>query len=97
MAAKASVQLVNFKTMDITKAIALLKDHGDRHANDKYYKSIIDMSGALKSKEFTLLTAQKYLSRYLANGGEKTGNPDDLLKACHYILFELQNRIDSNK
>lgn len=30
----------------------------------------------------------KYLSRYMAVGGDKARNPEDLLKAAHYILIE---------
>jgi hypothetical protein len=45
------------------------------------------------SREFgtgvNMFCATKYLQRYLTNGFSKSANPTDLLKAIHYILFEL--------
>ena len=88
------VQLENFKTMDITKAMEVLAKHVGEHSNNKYQHSILDSERSLEQPTFTLLTAHKYIVRYLAQQGEKTRNPQDLLKACHFILFELQNRIN---
>lgn len=83
--------------MDITKAMEVLVKHVNEHSNNKYQASILDSERSLEQPTFTLLTAHKYIVRYLAKSGEKTGNPNDLLKACHFILFELQNRINNDK
>jgi hypothetical protein len=80
--------------MNITKAMEVLAKHVAEHSNNKYQNSILDSEESLKQPVFTLLTAHKYIVRYLAKSGEKNANPNDLLKACHFILFELQNRID---
>lgn len=57
----------------------------------------LDMGGILSSTDpgarwFTVGNAAKYISRYLAPSGEKRDNPRDLLKAIHYLLFELRRR-----
>jgi len=85
----------NFKTMNITKALEALTMHIERHSNNKYQHSIIDTEKPLHQPVFTLLTANKYIARYLAKAGEKNSNPEDLLKAAHFILFEIQNRLDN--
>jgi hypothetical protein len=36
-----------------------------------------------------MFCASKYIQRYITNGFSKSANPTDLLKAIHYILFEL--------
>lgn len=81
--------------MDITKALQALTKHCTEHSNNKYQNSIINTEPSLREPRFTLLTANKYIARYLATSGEKRGNPQDLLKAAHFILFELQSTIDA--
>lgn len=40
-------------------------------------------------KGANLFTTLKYLQRYISTGFAKSGNPEDLMKSMHYILFEL--------
>jgi hypothetical protein len=81
--------------MNVEKALESLKTHVLKHSNNKYQNSIIDSEGSLRVPQFTLLTAVKYITRYLAKSGEKNGNPEDLLKACHFLLFEMQAVVDA--
>lgn len=80
--------------MDVTQAMALVVNHVDKHSDNKYQNSIVDTEKALKQPVFTLFTAQKYVARYLAFKGEKNKQRVDLLKAVHFILFEIQNNMD---
>jgi len=83
--------------MNVDKALAELTSHIQKYGNNKYQHSVIDTENSLKEPRFTLLTAEKYLARYLAHSGEKTGQVQDLLKAAHFILFEVQSRLSANK
>lgn len=47
----------------------------------------------LQSKEFLIGNAAKYLTRYMSEGDEKSGNRDDLFKAIHYLKLELDRVI----
>ena len=40
-------------------------------------------------KSVNMFCASKYMQRYMTEGFDKSGNPIDLMKAIHYILFEL--------
>lgn len=79
--------------MNVKPALQLVIDHVEKHSNNKYQNSILDSELTLKQPVFTLLTANKYLIRYLAKQGEKVGNTRDLMKAIHFILFEIQNTL----
>jgi hypothetical protein len=81
--------------MNVESALKQLTDHIAKHSGNKYQNSIIDTENSLKETRFTVLTAEKYMARYLATSGEKQANPEDLLKACHFLLFEIQSKIDS--
>lgn len=63
---------------------------------DKYAGADIDTKGMLYSekygKGFNMGNALKYISRYCTEDFEKSNNEKDLLKAIHYILFELTRR-----
>jgi hypothetical protein len=62
---------------------------------DKYRHSPMGNPGLalLYSKDYGKgangYNATKYIQRYLSNGFEKSGNPQDIYKAIHYLLFEL--------
>lgn len=79
--------------MKVNNALQSVAEHVEKHSDNKYQHSIIDTEKPLRNPQFTLLTANKYIARYLATAGEKNGNPEDLKKAIHFILFELQLRI----
>lgn len=83
--------------MNVQKAIELVTQHVAKHSDNKYQHSVLDTEKSLHQPLFTLLTAHKYIARYLATKGEKLGNQEDLMKAVHFILFEIQNRIDNEK
>lgn len=48
-------------------------------------------------KGANIFTVVKYLQRYATTGFSKSENPIDLLKAIHYILFEVQRTKPWNK
>lgn len=83
--------------MEVNKALSLLREHISKHTTGKYQKSVLSSAESLRQPIFTLLTAQKYLVRYLALEGEKRRQTEDLLKACHMILCEVQVRLDESK
>jgi hypothetical protein len=83
--------------MDVSKALGQLKEHTEKHSNNKYQNTVINIEASLGEPTFTLLTAEKYIARYLATSGEKRAQPIDLLKAAHFILFELQSRINADE
>ena len=67
--------------------------------DDKYQNSMINTMDMLNSEEhgkvLNVFNAVKYLSRYQTTGFEKSENPQDLMKAIHYILIEM-NRVKTN-
>jgi hypothetical protein len=81
--------------MDVKTALSKLKEHAEKQENEKYYRSDINADGLLKRKDFVLGNAVKYLVRYMAQSGEKRGQVEDLLKAAHYLLFEIENRTNN--
>lgn len=95
------VQLDKTKNTDVTEALNVLIKHLNKANNNKYANTDIDMSFILKSddlgKGMNIGNCLKYLSRYIAVEGEKKYLVEDLLKATHYLLFELQRRLDDSK
>lgn len=83
--------------MKVNEALKELQAHVEKHSNNKYQNSLMESDDALRQPIFTLFTAKKYLTRYLAQEGEKNGDPVDLLKACHFILFEYQNKLGTQE
>lgn len=83
--------------MDVSRAMNAVIDHVAKHSDNKYQHSMLNTEAPLRVPEFTLLTANKYLARYLASKGEKTRNPEDLKKAIHFILFELENQLPDDR
>ena len=81
--------------MQVNDALRMLTEHVNKHSDNKYQHSVLDTEKALVEPKFTLLTANKYLARYLATAGEKQAQMEDLLKAAHFVLFELQARVNS--
>lgn len=66
---------------------------------DKYESGapLIDLyslkfSGTKTSSGFNIGNASSYLKRYLTEGFDKSYQPEDLLKAIHFILFEIESR-----
>jgi len=66
--------------------------------DDKYADSMINTMDMLNSKHgkyISVFNAVKYLARYSTDGYEKSENPQDLMKAIHYLLIEM-NRVKTN-
>ena len=74
----------------ITEIIA----YSNKCITDKYNKSSIDCKPIILGPEtglgFNIGNATKYLSRYINKSGNKSRNRLDLIKAIHYILFEMK-------
>ena len=73
--------------------VYLASTFSDKYANPRYKslsRQITKDSG--HGKGANLFNAIKYCERYLTEGYSKSDNPTDLLKAVHYLLFELQRR-----
>jgi hypothetical protein len=60
---------------------------------DKYGEAIMDTMSLIMNdehgKSINIFNAFKYLSRYITSGYEKSDNRKDVIKAIHYLLFEL--------
>ena len=78
--------------INLSKSIDSLIDWISFCSSQKYNKSKIDPKEIILNDitgiGFNIGNANKYLSRYISNKGEKIKNSNDLLKALHYILFE---------
>ena len=68
--------------------------YSNKCLTDKYNKSSIDCKPIILGPEtglgFNIGNAVKYLSRYINKSGNKSRNRLDLIKAIHYILFEMK-------
>jgi hypothetical protein len=79
----------------VAVVIANLMEYLTTTYSDKY----TDTSSPLNTKDFlyhdlhgksvNMFSAVKYMKRYMTSGYGKSGNPVDLYKAIHYLLFEL--------
>ena len=78
----------------LDKEIKEISDHASKCYKGKYNQSTIDpkpiILGPKTGLGFNLGNAVKYLSRYINESGEKSRNRLDLIKAIHYILFEMR-------
>lgn len=43
-------------------------------------------------KSYNIATATAYIARYAANDGAKAGNKEDIFKAIHFLLFEIERQ-----
>lgn len=67
---------------------------------DKYAASPLSTMGVILApvgKGFNMGNAAKYISRYITEGYSKSDNPQDVIKALHYCLFELMRRNNQPK
>jgi len=78
-------------------AMSSLQDYIIGTIGEKYDESDIDSKDLIFSKDhgksINVFNATKYLARYLNEEGEKANNVIDLLKASHYIMFEVARRV----
>ncbi len=80
-------------------AMVKIASHITSTYNDKYESSVlpeIDLTGLMRHSKggrfFNCGNAAKYLKRYMTDGYTKSNNPDDILKACHYLVLELDRK-----
>jgi len=86
------------KEPEMVEAILQLTNHIAGCYSDKYEKGIetIDTKKMLYGKGGALLNTYqvaRYLQRYNTDGAEKSGLLKDILKAAHYLMFEITRRI----
>ena len=43
-------------------------------------------------KSYNIATATAYIARYAAADGAKAGNKEDIFKAIHFLLFEIERQ-----
>jgi hypothetical protein len=95
------VLLEDVMDMDSTMVEPLHKllSHVSDTMDDKYSEPFgaIDLAwlrlgGNDISAGFNVGSAAAYLKRYLSHGFDKSRNPEDLVKAIHFLLFEISGR-----
>ena len=77
----------------VADAIEEMMNYHASTCGDKYGKSELDTMKLIMSdnhgKSINIFNAYKYLARYMTSGYEKSDNRKDVIKAIHYLLFEL--------
>ena len=80
--------------IELIKEIEEISKYADKCCSGKYNQSTIDpkpiILGPKTGLGVNIGNAVKYLSRYVNESGEKSRNRLDLIKAIHYILFEMK-------
>lgn len=87
---------------DLKEAWEKLFEYIKSTCSDKYAdpNAIISTKKAVihgKVKQVNTFNAAKYLARYDTTGYEKSENEKDLFKAIHYLIFEIQRKINNSK
>ena len=82
-----------FEADIVISAIEEVTEYHQSTLKDKYDDSTLSpleliMSGT-HGKSINVFNAIKYLSRYITTGHDKSDNRKDVIKAVHYLLFEL--------
>ena len=82
------------KGISLDKELQEISEYADKCYSGKYNQSAIDpkplILGPKTGLGFNIGNATKYLSRYINKSGNKSRNRLDLIKAIHYILFEMK-------
>lgn len=96
-----SLELINSKEPEVAQAISEVIKHIAGTYSDKYdvTKSVINTKTFLYGKDGAILNTyqvSRYLQRYNTQGNAKSSLPKDLLKAVHYLVFEITRRIRNN-
>lgn len=90
---------INEKEPEMCAAISMLINHVHGTYSDKYDKGkdFIDTKKMLYSKScgeyINVYQVSRYLQRYMTIGCKKSRLIVDIMKAIHYLLFELVRRI----
>jgi len=91
---------------EIVESLADLVHYIHSTYSDKYEADTfpaVDLYGLMRNsphgKGYNIGNASKYLKRYLTDGYPKSSNPQDLMKAMHYIIFEITrlNNLQNDK
>ena len=85
----------------LRRAMIRLREHIDATQRDKYNAATgaFNVQALLtgpNAKAINLFSAAKYLTRYESAGFEKSGQTDDLIKAIHHLLIQLENEISTH-
>lgn len=87
---------------EMAQAMSDLERHVLSSYDDKYEgQGILNPCKSIRYSEqhgkgANIHNTYKYIHRYMSDGYEKSNNPKDLLKAIHYLLFEL-TRLNINE
>lgn len=82
-------------------SLAKVASHVNKTYSDKYEEDnpAMDLTGLMRTSElglgYNVGSASAYLKRYMTKGFTKSYNPEDLIKAIHYLLFEIDRRDNS--
>jgi len=83
---------------EITQAFEAFQDHLYHTNTDKYEQEFSFHTEMMMSNKHgrasNIFAAGKYLDRYITDEFPKSYQMKDLLKACHYLLFEYQRRVN---
>ncbi len=93
------IQEVVYNDITLLEPFKDLLLHIKKTQSDKYEEgaNLIDLYGmkysaTRTSSGFNVGNAASYLKRYLTEGFDKSYQTEDLLKAIHFLLFELESR-----
>lgn len=75
---------------DLTETLKELSDYINATNSDKYANSPLHEMLGEQGKAINLFQVKKYLTRYQTEGFKKSNLRTDILKAIHYLLFELK-------
>ena len=68
----------------------LLSTYDEKYVNSPIGNPSIEvLYSAEHGKGVNIFNALKYIQRYMSEGFEKSDNPKDVVKAIHYLIFEL--------
>lgn len=86
------------EALRLHRAHEALRLHIAACARDKYNRpaGMFDVQAQLTgphAKTINLFAAAKYLTRYESAGYEKSGQREDLMKAIHHLLIQLNNEL----
>lgn len=102
MKAHEMLDVIHKREPEVAEAILLVIEHVAGTYSDKYDKglSVIDTKTMLYGKDGAILNTYqvaRYLQRYNTSGAVKSALVKDLLKAVHYLVFEITRRIKTDK
>ena len=87
-------QEVNEESDVVFDAMLEVMDYHDSTLEDKYEgvegnSNMSQIMSDAHGKSINTFSASKYINRYMTEGFEKSDDRKDIVKAIHYLLFEL--------